>query len=404
MKFENAREELYDYIEKHTLVNTHCHHYQDSFFQDFSLEKLLRNTYLAPKWSDLDFGESRDSRETFIKKAKFKSYFVWLKKALKEIYHMDEFLNADSWEEYDCKIRETYRNNPEQHINLLKKKCNYGKVILDAYWEPGSDNGHEELFAPNLRIDYFVNAFSPELEDHNGNTVEKIYGQHFEDLDEYVDFVRKCIRQKLKTCCALKSTLAYDSYGIDFDIFASRETAVKALCKGKDASAEEAAAFRGYIFRVFCEEAENAGKPFQIHTGLGSLYRTNAMQMLHIVQAFPRVKFSVFHASYPWREDVAGMLHNCGNVYADLCWLPLISSEAAVHVLREYCQVATSDKLCWGCDTITGEESYGAVLAMRDSFSRGLAGLVETGYLSIKEAKELADYILEENPNKLYGF
>ena len=38
-------------------------------------------------------------------------------------------------------------------------------------------------------------------------------------------------------------------------------------------------------------------------------------------EAFPRVKFSVFHASYPWREDVAGMLHNCGNVYADLSGL-----------------------------------------------------------------------------------
>lgn len=404
MNYIDVKMELRAYIAELRAVNTHCHHYADEFYIDFSLEKLLMNTYLAPKWSDLEFGGSRESRKKFIKKAQFKSYFVWLSRALQDIYDMGEPLNADNWDEYDIRVRAAYKKNPQYHIELLKEKCKYKKVILDAYWNPGDDNGHQELFVPNYRVDYYVNAFSPELEDHNGNTVKKIHGKVFACLDEYESFVRMNIREKLKKCCALKSTLAYDPYGIGFDISASRDAAARALAAGKDASKEEASAFRGYLFNIFCQEAERAGKPFQIHTGLGSLYKSNAMEMLHIIKAYPDVKFSIFHASYPWRDDVAGLLHNCGNVYADLCWLPIISSEAASAVLKEYCQVATSDKLCWGCDTITSEESYGAALAMREAFSKGLADLVCEGYMSLSGAKELLKAILIDNPNLLYGF
>lgn len=404
MNFEEVKHELYEYITTLAPVNTHCHHYADSFYEDFSLDKLLMNTYLAPKWSDLEFLDGRQAREKFIKKAQFKSYFVWLSRSLMEIYHMDEPLDAGSWDAYDSRIKEAYKKDPLYHMELLKEKCGYEKVILDAYWNPGDDNGHADLFAPNFRIDYFVNAFSADLGDHNGNTVKKLYGQTFHDLEAYEEFVRTCIRMKLKTCCALKSTLAYDPYGIGFDIFASRDDAARALAAGDQATRPEQAAFRGFVFRIFCEEAQRADKPFQIHTGLGSLYKSNALEMLHIIKAFPAVKFSLFHASYPWRDDVAGLLHNCRNVYADLCWLPIISTEAAVRVLKEYCQVATSDKLCWGCDTITSEESYGAVLAMRESYSRAMAELVCEGYMSLPGARELLTLMLVENPKELYNF
>lgn len=404
LDFNSVKHELYDFIAALKPVNTHCHHYADEFFHDFSLDKLIRNTYLAPKWSDLDFGESRESRDDFVRRAKFRSYFVWLSRSLKEIYGMEESLNADNWDEYDSRIKQAYAADPMYHMGLLKDTCKYERVILDAYWDPGSDNGHGDLFSPNYRVDYYVNAFSPGLGDHNANTVKKLHGKVFKDLEEYEEFVRMKIREHLKTCCALKSTLAYDPYGIGFDIFATRDDAARTLAVGENATKDEAAAFRGYVFNIFCQEAERAQKPFQIHTGLGSLYKSNALEMLHIIKAYPDVKFSIFHASYPWRDDVAGMLHNLKNVYADLCWLPIISTNTAVSVLKEYCQVATSDKLCWGCDTITSEESYGAVLAMREAFSRAMAELVCEEYTSVEDAKEFLKAILIDNSNKLYNF
>lgn len=64
-------------------------------------------------------------------------------------------------------------------------------------------------------------------------------------------------------------------------------------------------------------------------------------------------------------DDLLGLLHSYSNVYADLCWLPLISTSAAKRFLREALEIGGSNRILWGCDTWTSEESYGAVLAFR---------------------------------------
>ena len=41
------------------------------------------------------------------------------------------------------------------------------------------------------------------------------------------------------------------------------------------------------------------------------------------------VKFLYDHSYCNWMDDLLGLLHSYSNVYADLCWLPLISTSAA---------------------------------------------------------------------------
>ncbi len=104
--------------------------------------------------------------------------------------------------------------------------------------------------------------------------------------------------------------------------------------------------------------------PFQVHTGLGSMNNTNAVHLNSLIKDNPDTKFVLFHGSFPWTDDIIGLLHTYPNVYADLCWLPLISQTAAKHALHQMIEVATADKITWGCDTWTGEESLGAKFAM----------------------------------------
>lgn len=47
------------------------------------------------------------------------------------------------------------------------------------------------------------------------------------------------------------------------------------------------------------------------------------------------VKFLYDHSYCNWMDDLLGLLHSYSNVYADLCWLPLISTSAAKRFLRE---------------------------------------------------------------------
>lgn len=126
------------------------------------------------------------------------------------------------------------------------------------------------------------------------------------------------------------------------------------------------------------------------------------MAMREVIEKNPYTKFVLFHCSYPCLDDINGLLHVYGNVYPDLCWLPIISTSAAERMVHELIEVGTSDKVCWGCDTWTSEESYGALLAGRYVLAKVLSSKVNEGYISMEYARIIADNILYNNAARLY--
>jgi predicted TIM-barrel fold metal-dependent hydrolase len=99
---------------------------------------------------------------------------------------------------------------------------------------------------------------------------------------------------------------------------------------------------------------------------------------------------------------VLGLIHVYKNVYADLCWLPLICTTACEDFLKQLIEVGNMDKVMWGCDTWTSIESYGAVLAIRKVLSKVFSSYVDEGYLSLDLAKEHITHILSQNARKLF--
>ena len=75
------------------------------------------------------------------------------------------------------------------------------------------------------------------------------------------------------------------------------------------------------------------------------------------------------------------------------------ASKRVMHQLIEMSQI---DKICWGCDTWTVEESYGSLLAFRFSLCSVLREKIEDGYLSVNNAKDIIDKILFDNAGKIY--
>jgi predicted TIM-barrel fold metal-dependent hydrolase len=119
---------------------------------------------------------------------------------------------------------------------------------------------------------------------------------------------------------------------------------------------------------------------------------------------FPEVRFVLFHGGYPWIDDLLALVHNYPNVYADLCWLPIISPSAAERALHELVEVGTADKLMWGCDTWSSEESYGALLAFRHTLAKVLSSKIEDGYFSLEDAKAISVRVMRGNAAELFGF
>jgi len=392
--------ELMDCACTHRTVSTHSHHLPDSAFRDFSLDILLKRSYVD--WCGVGFDATQAGRRTYLDKVRHKSYFIWLQKSIMALYGIDKPLSADTWEETSRRISAAHRDKAF-HLRVLKENCRYARVILDTYWEPGDDNGHPELFSPAFRVDPLFYAYSLSAKDHDGNNPSAMYGLPPDNLDDFLLWVRQLvIKKKRQGCVAIKAALAYDR-GLAFHVV-PKAKAAKAFTPGADAvTKEDIVNFQDYLFHYICALSAEFSLPLQCHTGLGQLTQTGALALKESIEANPQTKFVLFHCSYPWTQDISALLHNYPNVYPDLCWLPILSPTAAVKTLHELLEVGTADKVCWGCDTWTSEESYGALLAFRRVLVKTLEEKVSDGYFSMADARQVIDNIMENNAMGLYG-
>ena len=420
--------ELFDYAKNRPKINTHCHQLPAREFQGFDLDALLRNSYI--NWIGIPWDSSSHSRTSLLEKIRFNSFFVWFQKSLCKLYDSDEPLSGSNWQAWHERIQTAYRDSSHPEKTLVGQ-CAYRRMILDAYWNPGSDNDRPDLFVPTFRVNAFFFGYSTVAADHDGNNPYVLYPRDFIlDLEEYVTWVRDYIlSHKTSGCVALKLPIAYDR-GLDFcevrkekarDAF-SRLTAAS---PGKPsqtekmvfpanspvnsstkpvigADAEDVKTFQDYLFFELCSIASEADLPLQIHTGMGQGFRTNALQLREAIQKFPETRFVLLHCSYPWIEDMSLLVTSYPNAYPDLSWIPLISTKAATTLLHELIERSTIDRICWGCDTWTPEESYGSLLAFCHVLASTLAKKRIDGYFSTQDAYRFIDHILFDNPLQLY--
>jgi len=395
-------DKIVEAFERIRIIDTHCHHAPDDVFNDFGLVKLLQYTYVAWIPTGIDEEDIGKDLPRYLSKVRHNSYFVWLEKALQRIYHIDVPLNAQSAGQYDSAIRAAHAD-PAWHLKLMTDTCRYERAILDTFWNPGGDSGHPGLFTPTYRVSMFLYGYADDATDHDGvSCYEQTGTKKTGDIDEYCDLVERAIvSHKESGCCALKMAHAYErtleTRRVD------KAEANKAF-KKKSCEQEDIRSFQDYVMYAICRIAAKHDLPLQIHTGLGQLSGANAMGLKTLIADNPDTKFVLFHIGYPWMEDIFALVHNYANVYPDLCWLPLISPTAATYALGQLLDIGCADKLFWGCDTWTGEESFAAVLAAREVFSHVLSDRIATGFCSTDDAVQLIEDVFYNNPKALYRF
>lgn len=393
---------LQDQFDSMRIISTHSHHLPDEKFSgSFCLADILQNSYAG--WVATGQGDERFSKDIgeFIKKIKHNTYFIWLERALSEIYGLPLLRECENTALYDEAIKNAYRN-PDFQLSILKDICRYDKIILDAYWNPGGNNGHPELFTPTYRINMFPLSYNADVCDHNGNNCYTLYGaEQANDIDSHLEFMNACIEKAVteKGCVALKLASAYER-GLDY-IPASKKQA-SAVFEKTNPNENDINTFQSYAVNEACKTAVRLDIPLQIHTGLGRLIKSNAINLRGLIAQNPQTKFVLFHIGYPWMDDVFGMTHAFQNVYLDLCWLPLISTHAAARAINELLDVGCADRLFWGCDTWTSEESCGALLAMRHALISALEMRVYEGMCTVNEAAELMENMMYRNAKTLY--
>ena len=418
---------VYRMLETLPVVSTHEHHLPDPLHQDLDLDRLLPNTYLAayarpflpledrPLHLDPNApmrrspkkyafpGPDPDQRQEFLSRHRHNSYFVWLEKGLQKIYGFGEKITPRNWDSLSTQIRQMHRS-PDAHLNLLRDVGGYQRAIQDTYWDYGSNLGHPELFSATMHTDMFISSFHPQARDHAGNSPFQCYPDApTQNFDDYLDFVKALFyRWRNAGAVALKSAAAYDR-SLSFEDI-DRQTAGEVFYRHpEEASPGERKAYGDFMFHWFCRLSMELEVPFQVHTGLARLEGSRPGLLEPVIARFPDLRFILFHAGYPWYDEVAGLLHNYSNIGVDMVWVPIISTTGAILSLHEFIEVApTSDLIAWGGDTWTSEEAIGALLAWRHVLAKVLSEKIEDGYWDLEEAEAIAHKFMYRNAKKIY--
>jgi predicted TIM-barrel fold metal-dependent hydrolase len=143
--------------------------------------------------------------------------------------------------------------------------------------------------------------------------------------------------------------------------------------------------------------------PIQVHTGLQEgtgnyLANSNPLLLTNLLVEYQEARFDLFHAGYPYQGELAALVKNFANAYADLCWVHVISPWVARQTLHEWIETLPANKIFgFGGDYIFVEGSYAHSRMARSNVAQVLAEKVESGYLGEREAVRLAHQILRDN-------
>jgi len=433
----NSWNKIHDLVESLPVLSSHEHHLPDTIHQSLTLDRILDFSYIG--WyagrknkplakslqqdpflpnrihekkyflpSDdptIDKQELRRQREEYLNRFGYNSYWVWLEKGLQKIYGFEEPISAENWDWLSEKITSEHRD-PAAHLRMMKETARYQRAVQDTYWDYSSDLGHPEIFSPTMRVDMFITSCHPTLLDHDMNSPFIRYPDApTDDFNEYLEFVKELFMSwREKGAVAMKCASAYER-SIQFGE-GSRKAAQQVFYKPEgQVNDEDRLIYGDFMFNWFCQLNMELDIPFQIHTGLAEISGSNPMLFEPVIRRYPKVRFVLFHAGYPWYTEIAGLAHNYDNVIIDMVWAPIISTSAAVQALRQYIEVAqSSDLIGWGGDTCTSEEAVGAVLAWKYVVAKVLAEMVDIGYISFKKAEILSHKLMYRNNAKIYGF
>ena len=265
-----TEQELMGYISDHKIRNTHSHHLPEQAALDFNLDKLINNTYL--QWMQITPGSTAESRSAYLEKVRYKSFFIWLQKSVQELYGISDPITAGNWDSISDQISKAHQN-PAFYMDVLKNKCKYQNIIVDTYWNPGSDNGRPELFTPSFRLDLFFLGYKKGLRNHDGVSLEERFGEFPDNLPDYVEWVKTwIIRKKNAGCVALKIALAYER-DLHFEQVTQEQAERVFRVKESDITQEDIRYFQNYLFWKICEIAAELSLPLQCHTGMGQILK-----------------------------------------------------------------------------------------------------------------------------------
>jgi hypothetical protein len=356
--------------------------------------------------------------ESWWEKIRNTGYSRCMEIAARDLYGVDG-INSETYKQLSRKMME--RNKEGLYKWVLHEKAGIDVCVLDTLREDYDVDS--DLFVPVLRVSEYASPRNKkDLE-----VLGKQFGNPIHNLGDYVNLVKGRFDALEGRVAAVKIALAYDrSIFFEKRTFNEAEESLNKIFKTKGFSwspiegteynelvqdgpgREKLLPLQDYLVHLSIQEASRRGLPIQIHTGLHEgnkniISNSNPELLVNLFLEYGEAKFDIFHGSWPYSSQLSALAKNFQNVYIDMCWMHIISPSRAMSALDEWLDEVPVNKIMgFGGDFLCVEGSYGHSVMARDNVARVLAKKVDDGVYVMDEAKKYANWILRDNPKRLF--
>ena len=318
-------------------------------------------------------------------------------------------INRDTYQIINQKMLDS--NQPGWYQYVLKERALIDVALLDplsyGYPQDSTIQIDRKFFVRVKRFADFIRIDQDRLK-----SIEAASGLPIGSLDDLLslldaEFERIASNPEI---VGLKSGHAYARSIYYQEV--SRQEAERVFNKlDQSPTIEETKKLQDFVMHHLMGNAEKHRLPFQIHTGvlagtshLNPIGNTNATLLTNTFTKFNKLKFVIFHGSYPYMAELGVLAKTHPNVFIDMSWMYVISPEASKNALEEWLLTVPSNKImAFGGDYgMTVEASYAHAVMARKIVTDVLTGMVEKRYIDEQDAIYIARRILRENALELY--
>ncbi len=313
-------------------------------------------------------------------------------------------INDDTYLELSKRINDSMK--PGWYKHVLKDKAGIDLSIVDV----GHVQFDKNFYVHVERFDDFIHVFSASEIIGLGKT----HGVEIESIDDYVLALEKAFQSGLEyKMVGVKSGLAYNRILKYENVSKEKAEEVFSKILSRDGSQprldfESVKPLQDYMMHRVLDLAAKHDLPVQLHTGLHAgngniITNSKPTHLNNLFHEYPDVEFCIFHSSYPYGGELSVLAKNFPNVFIDMCWTQIISPYYSERYLHEWLETVPANKImAFGGDYQHVESVYAHSVMARRVVSKVLIEKVANGYITEREAIDIANRILRDNAMEIF--
>ena len=164
-----------------------------------------------------------------------------------------------------------------------------------------------------------------------------------------------------------------------------------------------------WLFHQFLRMAAEMVLPVQVHTGhmagiRNEISKTNAVGLTSVIALHRDVQFDLFHANWPYGDELMFLGKNYPNVAIDFCWANIIDPVYCQRLFQQALSAVPHGKVHGYGSDFGGhaDRAWAHASIARDNIAVALSDMIDGEYLDMDEAKAVARAWLFDNPNDFY--